>query len=263
MAIWDYDLKFGINLSMIFTEVPLLQRFALARQAGFNTVEIQFPYELSIAQIQQQLQQHQLNLCLINVPAGDLMQGGLGLACVPERMVDYRQAVEQAVEYAKKLNVPTINVLAGRQSLDATAEQCWDTLKSNLAYTAEYAKQYDIQVVFELINPMDMPNFFLYSLAQAEQMLAEVGDENLAIQYDCYHLAKMGQDVLGSLKQFLPKIKHIQFADYPHRHEPNTGNLNFSDIFQYLEQSGYQGYVCAEYKPSGHSQHTLAWIDTL
>lgn len=260
MAIWDYDLKFGINLSMIFTEVPLQERFALARQAGFDTVEIQFPYELSIEQIQQQLQQHQLNLCLINVPAGDLMQGGLGLACVPDRVADYRQAVAQAIDYARQLNVPTLNVLAGRQSPDWTAEQCWQTLKDNLIYTVEMAQRHDIQVVFEIINPIDMPNFFLHSLAQATQMLAEVAQPNLAIQYDCYHLAKIGEDVLTTLQQYLSKIKHIQFADYPNRHEPNTGHLNFSEIFQYLEKSDYQGYVCAEYKPSGHSLQSLAWV---
>lgn len=253
------QLNLGVNLSMIFTEVPLLERFALARQAGFDTVEIQFPYELSIEQLQQQLHEHQLKLCLINVPAGDLMQGGRGLACVSERKTDYQQAVQLALDYANALNVPQINVLSGRAEPNDTL--AWQTFLENLAYTHTQAEPYGIQVVFEMINGIDMPNFLVQNLQQAQQVLAEL--PQVRLQFDCYHVAKIGEDVCSALRHYLPCIGHIQFADSPQRHQPLTGELDFAQIFQTIAESNYQGYVCAEYKPLGQSMESFAWKQQL
>ncbi|MFB2538339.1 MULTISPECIES: hydroxypyruvate isomerase family protein [unclassified Acinetobacter] len=257
-------INLGVNLSMIFTEVPLIERFALARQAGFDTVEVQFPYELSIDAIQQQLQRYQLELCLINVPAADLLQGGLGLACVPNKQTEFQQAVKQAVEYATVLNVPMINVLAGRNQT-ATGEQsfdcneCWQVLIENLKFTAEYAQKHGIKVVFELINGIDMPHFLVQNLNQVEQVLQQVQHDNLALQFDCYHIARIGENVADSLHKYMPHIGHIQFADSPTRHQPSTGELNFAEIFQAIAESDYQGKVCAEYRPQGESLQSFNW----
>lgn len=253
------SLQLGINLSMIFTEVPLIERFALARQAGFDTVEIQFPYELSITEIQQQLEQHQLKLCLINVPAGDLMQGGLGLACQPDKTSEYQQAVQQAIAYATALNVPTINVLSGRCRPEQDEQQVWQTFINNLNYTAQQCQTHTIQVVFEAINGIDMQHFLIQNLSRVAQVFNDVDDKNIALQFDCYHIAMMGEDIIDTLHQYSANIKHIQFADYPHRHQPNTGSLDFTAFFDAIAQSDYQGYVCAEYKPQGSSIESLAW----
>ncbi|HNH44416.1 MAG TPA: TIM barrel protein, partial [Agitococcus sp.] len=128
---------FSANLSLLFKEYPLIERFAVAKQAGFDAVEIQFPYELSIAEIKQQLDQHDLNLVLINVPAGDLMQGGDGLACVPSQEQAFRMAVMEALRYAHELGVGRVNVLAGRQPVECELLDCLKTLASNLRYAAE------------------------------------------------------------------------------------------------------------------------------
>ena len=122
----------AVNLSMIFTEVPVIERFALAHAHGFEHVEIQFPYELDIFDIRTQLEQHNLSLCLINVPAGDLMQGGNGLAGIPGREVEFHHALELAIHYATALDVPRVNILAGKQPLDADLLPCLNTLSSNL-----------------------------------------------------------------------------------------------------------------------------------
>ena len=252
-------MKLAVNLSMIFTEVPLIERFALARQHGFKHVEIQFPYELSIQTLQQQLAEHQLSLCLINVPVGDLMQGGNGLAGVPGQEIAFRHAVEQAIEYATALNVPSVNILAGKQPLDADLLPCLRTLASNLKLACQMLSDFKIQPVFEMINGHDMPRFLLQNIAQAQEMLEAVNNPCLKMQYDCYHMAMMGEDVLSALQENIENIGHIQFADCPGRHQPLTGQIDYQAIFAYLATSRYTGYIAAEYRPQSQSQHSFAW----
>ncbi len=251
--------KLAVNLSMIFTEVPLIERFALARSHGFDHVEIQFPYELNIDQIRHELRVHNLSLCLINVPAGDLMQGGNGIAGIPGQEIAFHQAMQQAIEYASALNVPSINILAGKQPLDSDLLPCLETLSNNLKMACSMLADYDIQPVFEMINGKDMPRFLIQNVAQAQEMLEAVNHPALKMQYDCYHMAMMGEDVLAALQENIQMIGHIQFADCPGRHEPNTAAINYNDIFTWLAQSDYAGFIAAEYKPSNHSNESFAW----
>lgn len=252
-------IQLAVNLSMIFTEVPLIERFALAAEYGFSTVEIQFPYELSIADIRTQLEFHHLTLCLINVPAGDLMQGGNGIAGVPGAEVQFSQALELAIEYASALAVPRINILAGKQPIDADLLPCLNTLASNLKYACLTLTKHRIQPVFEIINGIDMPRFLIQNIAQAQEMLEAVQHPALKMQFDCYHMAMMQENVLDVLKENIEQIGHIQFADCPGRHQPDTADLNFQEIFEYLKKSAYAGYVAAEYKPEPDSATSFAW----
>ena len=253
--------KLAVNLSMIFTEVPLIERFALAREHGFRHVEIQFPYELSIEQIQTQLTLHQLSLCLINVPAGDLMQGGNGLAGVPGKEIEFHHALELAIRYATALNVPRVNILAGKQPVDADLLPCLNTLAENLKLACSMLTQHHIQPVFEMINGTDMPRFLVQNIAQAQEILEAVKHPALKMQYDCYHMAMMGEDVLSALQENIQDIGHIQFADNPGRHEPGSGELDYAAIFEWLQHSAYSGYVAAEYRPSLTSNQSFAWKD--
>lgn len=252
-------IQLAVNLSMIFTEVPLIERFALAQQQGFRHVEIQFPYELSIEQIQAQLNEHQLSLCLINVPAGDLMQGGNGLAGVPGREIEFSDALERAMQYATALKVPSVNILAGKQPEDSDLLPCLKTLANNLKLAAIRLSAKGIQPVFEMINGTDMPRFLVQNIAQAQEMLEAVQHSALKMQFDCYHMAMMDEDILAVLDENLADIGHIQFADCPHRHQPDTANIGYAEIFEYLARSDYQGYVAAEYKPIPDSLHSFDW----
>ena len=254
-------IKLAVNLSMIFTEAPLIERFALARAQGFDHVEIQFPYELSIEQIQTQLTLHDLSLCLINAPAGDLMQGGDGLAGVPGKEIEFHQALEQAIAYAKGLNVPSVNILAGRQPLDADLLPCLNTLSANFKLACSMLSGHGIQPVFEMINGTDMPRFLVQNIAQAQEMLEAVQHPALKMQYDCYHMAMMGEDLLEGLQENIESIGHIQFADCPGRQEPDTGKIDYAQLFAWLKQSAYAGYTAAEYRPSQASEKTFAWKD--
>ena len=239
--------QLAVNLSMIFTEVPLIERFALAHAHGFHTIEIQFPYELSIDEIRMQMEIYDLHICLINVPAGDLMQGGDGLAGIPGREIEFHQAVEKAIEYASALNIPRVNILAGKQPHDADLLPCLNTLAINLKMACRMLTEQLIQPVFEMINGTDMPRFLIQNIAQAQEILEVVQHPMLKIQYDCY------------LQENIDVIGHIQFADCPGRHEPDTAHIDFPNVFKWLSQSHYSGYIAAEYKPQSHSNQSFAW----
>lgn len=249
----------AVNLSMIFTEVPLIERFALAKKHGFQHIEIQFPYELEISEIQTELEKNELSLCLINAPAGDLMQGGNGLTAMPDKTIEFRQALEQAIEYATALQVPSINILAGKQASHLSTEMCFETLIKNLRLASVMFSEHHIQPVFEMINGIDMPNFLVQNIEQAHQILNAVQHPALKMQFDCYHMQMMNEHVLHTLQENIDQIGHIQFADCIGRHEPDTGSIAFHDIFTWLNHSSYAGFIAAEYKPSRHSEDSFAW----
>jgi len=252
--------QFSANLSLLFTEYPLIERFAIAKQAGFDAVEIQFPYQLSIDAIQQQLTEQNLQLVLINVAAGDLMQGGNGLACVPHQEQAFRMAVMEALLYAEALGVGHVNVLAGRQPIDCELLDCLKTLAANLRYAAEAFQSIGVITTFEAINTFDMPRYLVSSVVDMQEMLEVVDHPTLKMQFDCYHMARMGEDLDARLSENIAHIGHIQFADIPHRHQPNTGTLNYRQIFKTIDDLGYQGFCGAEYHPLGHTLDSLAWL---
>ena len=242
-------LRFTANLSLLFTELPLIRRFAAARAAGFSAVEIQFPYELGIGEIQRELDTHELELVLINVPAGDLMQGGCGLAGVPGREQEFRRAVMQALPYASQLGVRCVNVLAGRQHEDADLLQCLHTLTANARYAAEALHSIDVTTTLEAINTSDMPGFLVSNIAQMQEILEAADHPTLKMQFDCYHMAMMGEDILGGLSENIADIGHIQFADTPGRGAPGTGAMDYEAIFASIAALPYRGWCGAEYRP--------------
>lgn len=242
-------LRFTANLSLLFPELPLLERFAAARAAGFRAVEIQFPYELSIGEIQHELEAHELELVLINVPAGDLMRGGDGLAGVPGREPLFRRAVMQALPYARQLGVRCVNVLAGRQPEDAELLACLHTLTGNARFAAEIFHGIDVTTTLEAINTVDMPRFLIHNIAQMQEILEAVDHPALKMQYDCYHLAMMGENVIGGLRENWSQIGHVQFADRPGRGAPGSGAMDYDAIFTCLRDLPYNGWTGAEYKP--------------
>lgn len=253
-------LRFCANLSMLFCEYPLLQRFQLAKQQGFNAVEIQFPYELPVEQIQKALLENDLSLVLFNVAADTLLQGGEGLAAVPEKRAEFYVAVELALEYARLLKPLAINVLPGR-CLDSDRIDAYQaTLQANLAYAASAFADLGVVTLFEAINSFDMPGFIVNNSRQMLDVLAQVNHPNLRLQYDIYHMSRMGEDCSAFLRQHLDKVGHIQFADHPGRGQPGSGGIDFTALFGQLAASGYQGWLGAEYRPAAATQDSFAWL---
>lgn len=256
-------LKFTANLSLLFTEVTLIDRFKAAKQHSFEAVEIQFPYELSAETLQLMLQDTGLKLVLFNVAADDLMQGGEGLACVPEKREQFRHALSQAVDYARLLKPEAINILAGRCFDNRRLAEYLQTFKENLLLAADTFAPLGIKTVFEAINTHDMPSFIIHSGEQMLEILVELQHPNLFMQYDIYHASRMGENPQQFIYQHTDKIGHIQFADCPNRGQPNTGQIDFQQLFKVIEQSSYTGWLGAEYKPVGTTAESLSWFRSI
>ena len=253
-------LRFTANLSLLFTEVPLKQRFQAAKECGFDAIEIQFPYELSVNIIRHELDNQQLKLVLFNVAADDLLQGGEGLAAVPEKRQQFKQAVADALAYAKILKPEAINILPGR-CFDKTRLTIYQqTFKENLHYAIEAFSPLGIKTVFEAINTVDMPDFIIHSGEQMLALMTEINHPDLLMQYDIYHMQMMQEDSNAFIQQHNNKIGHIQFADCPGRHQPGTGTINYHKLFSIIKASSYKGWVGAEYTPSNNTRASLNWL---
>jgi hydroxypyruvate isomerase len=256
--------KFAANLTMLFTEVPFLDRFEHAARAGFDAVEFLFPYAFAADDIRARLQAHGLTLVLHNLPAGDWDAGERGIACLPDRVDEFRAGVGQAIDYARALGVGQLNCLAGKAPLGATPEMLRATLVANLRFAAAQLKRTGIKLLIEPINSFDIPGFFLNRSAQALALIDEVaGDrdaDNLYLQYDIYHAQRMEGELAATLTKHLARIAHVQLADNPGRGEPGTGEINYPFLFAHLDRIGYRGHIGCEYKPAAGTEAGLGWM---
>ena len=255
--------QFAANLTMLFNELPFMDRFEKAAQSGFQVVEFLFPYAFSADDIKQKLDQNNLQLVLHNLPAGDWDAGERGIACLPDRVAEFQFGVAEAIEYAKELGVKQLNCLAGKIPAGADMDVLKKTFLSNLRYAAAVLKKENIKLLVEPINTFDIPGFYLSKTQQAVDILNEVGSDNLFIQYDIYHAQRMEGELCNTLEANLSKIAHIQLADNPGRNEPGTGEINYQHLFKFIDQIGYTGWIGCEYKPASNTEAGLGWIKTL
>ena len=255
--------QFAANLTMLFTELPFLDRFAAARKAGFKAVEFLFPYAWPAQQIKDLLDANQLQLVLHNLPAGDWDAGERGIACHPNRVQEFREGVTQAIAYATTLGVKQLNCLVGKLPSNASSLEIDQTVIENLRFAASALREHDIALLIEPINTFDIPGFYLSRTQQALDLIEKVGADNLFVQYDIYHMQRMEGEIAATLSKHLSRIRHVQLADNPGRNEPGTGELNYRFLFQHLDAIGYTGWIGCEYKPLGKTEDGLGWIDTL
>lgn len=253
--------KFAANLSMLFTEVDFLDRFAAAAKAGFKGVEYLFPYDYPAADIKARLDEHGLTQVLFNLPAGDWGAGERGIACHPGRVAEFCAGVDRAIEYAEVLGNTQVNCLAGIQPAGVDDAEARRTLVDNLRYAADRLEKADILLVTEPINTRDIPGFFLNRTEQALALFDEVGSDNLKLQYDIYHMQIMEGDIAPTIERHIDRIAHVQLADNPGRHEPGTGEINYPFLFDHLDRLGYAGWVGCEYKPATTTEEGLGWLD--
>jgi hydroxypyruvate isomerase len=255
--------KFAANLSMLFTEHPLLARFERAAAAGFTAVELQFPYDHAADEIKAQLDAHGLQLVLHNLPPGDWAAGERGIACHPDRVAEFRDSVARGVAYARALGVGQLNCLAGKVPAGVADQTLRRTLVDNLRFAAGELKKAHIKLLIEPINSFDMPGFYVNRTAQALAILDEVGADNAYLQYDLYHAQRMEGELATTVERHLARIAHIQIADNPGRNEPGTGEINFAFLFRHLDRIGYGGWVGCEYKPATTTEAGLGWRQRL
>jgi len=252
--------KLNANLSMLFNEVDFLDRFDAAAQAGFKGVEYLFPYEFDMHAIKQKLESNNLTQVLFNLPAGDWDSGERGIACHPDRVTEFQQGVDLAIEYAKVLACSQCNILAGIVPEGVSQIDAQKTFIENLNYAAPRLEKAGIRCLIEAINTRDIPGFFLNNTKQALDIIKQVDSTNLFYQYDIYHMQIMEGDITQTIEANLASIAHVQLADNPGRNEPGTGEINYHFIFKFLDSIKYTGWIGCEYKPKTNTQAGLNWL---
>ena len=243
--------KIAANLSMLFTEYPFLERFARAAAAGLDGVEFLFPYDEQASDIIDRLQENNLALVLFNLPAGDWAAGDRGIAAIYDRREEFRAGVAKAVEYATALRPPRLNCLAGKAEESAENDLA---LLQNVRYAAEQLAAIDVDLTVEPVNTHDVPGFALPTTRAALDLIAEVEQPNLGLQFDVYHSLRMGEDPIELIRELGADMAHIQIADVPGRHQPGTGKIDFEELFRTIDDSGYDGWVSLEYNPQGRTE---------
>ena len=252
--------RFAANLQWLFTEHAFLDRFAVARAAGFRAVEFPTPYDHPAAEIRARLDEHGLECVLFNLPSGNRNQGDFGLACRPEREQEFRAGVGRAIQYARTLGVKQVNCISGR-ALEGDDRAALDrTLRGNLRFAARELRAAGLDLLIEPINTHDVKDFFVPRAGDGARLVAELAEPNFGLQLDLYHTAMMGDDGQATLAAHRAIVRHIQFADAPGRGEPGTGVLDLPRLFSDIDASGYEGWVSAEYRPSSRTEHSLHWL---
>jgi hydroxypyruvate isomerase len=255
--------KLAANISLMFTELPFLDRIQAAAHAGFGAVEFLFPYEHTAQEIAAQLDTHKIKNVLFNMPPGDWASGERGMAALPGRSDEFRAGVATAIAYARALGTPNVHAMAGLVPAGSDLAECRATFIQNLKYAAAECAVHGINVLIEPINSRDMPGYFLNRQDQAHAIREEVGALNLKVQMDFYHVQIMEGDIAMTFKKYQPHIGHIQIAGVPERHEPDTGEVNYAYLFNLLDKLGYDGWVGCEYRPAKGTVEGLGWMSTM
>jgi hydroxypyruvate isomerase len=256
--------RFAANLSMMYTEVPFLDRFAAAAKDGFSSVEFLFPYDYPAQQLQSCLQDNGLSQITFNALPGDWSKGERGIACLPDRIEEFKRSIDQALTYAQVLGNKKLHVMAGITQSGFTLDEQRATYLANLNYCTQLAQQENITMLIEPINTRDMPGYLLTSQEQAQSICAELAAPNLQVLFDIYHCQIMEGDLSTNLKRDMYRpfggIGHIQIASVPNRNEPNLGELNSDYLFKLIDELGYQGWIGCEYRPIGDTSAGLGWM---
>jgi hydroxypyruvate isomerase len=252
--------KFAANLTMLYNELPFLDRFEAAAKASFTGVEYLFPYDFDKTELAARLDRYNLTQVLHNLPAGNWAGGERGIAILPERVGEFREGVTRAIDYAGTLNCKLINCLAGIAPKEASPERLRETFVANLDYAARALKEAGIKLLIEAVNTRDIPGFFLNRTKDALAIIDEIGSDNIFVQYDIYHMQIMEGDLARTMEANLARIAHIQLADNPGRNEPGTGEINYPFLFKKLDAIGYSGWIGCEYRPATTTAEGLGWF---
>lgn len=249
-------MRFSANLGFLWAELPLTDAIHAAKVAGFDAVECHWPYDTPAEDVAQALADTDLKMLGLNTVRGDLSKGENGLNALPDRTIEARVAIDQAIEYASITGTANIHAMAGF----AQGTEAHNVFCKNLRYACAQASPHGISIVIEPLNYYDAPGYFLSTTSQAQKIIHEVGASNLKLMFDCYHVQLMEGDVTNRLTKLQSIIGHIQFASVPDRGAPDRGELSYDHIFAHLTSLGYDAPLGAEYKPNGPTPATLDWL---
>ena len=254
-------MRFCANVSILFKEVPLLERFGRARAAGFSAVEFWWPSGEDLGEIEAAIKEAGLTVALFNFDAGDMPNGDRGLISDPDRQGQFKENVPVALELAKRLGCRRLNALAGHDKEGMGREEQLDLARQNVAFAAQRAAAQGVEVMVEAVNTLENGPYLLYTTADAVRFVQSVGRENVKVQYDVYHMQRMEGNLVANLREHIGSIGHVQVADSPGRGEPGTGEIRYPYVLDALENLGYSGHVGLEYDPSGGgTEESLGWL---
>jgi len=253
--------RFSANLEYLFTEVPFLERFEAAAQAGFRAVEVHWLHGRDVGAIRDELDRTGLVLDAINVYCGDFPAGDRGFAAEPGRRAEFRASIEQAISDTTLLGAPKMHILVGKRNPAMPRAEQLGSVAVSLAWAAERLAAAGKVGLVELLNPYDNPGYIVESMGDVVGLLDAVDSPALAVQFDFYHLQRVSGELIRTFQQVRPKIGHIQVADNPGRNEPGTGEIDYRNVFAAIDASGWTGYVGLEYRPKTSTADSLGWVE--
>jgi hydroxypyruvate isomerase len=257
-------MRFSANLSFLFKDVPFVERFARARAAGFAAVEFMWPGLGELDAVQRAVADAGLEVALFNFDAGDMVAGDRGLLSDPDRQARFRENVPLALELAGRLGCTRLNALVGVRRPELEIETQLELARDNVAWAAEQASSQGASIMIEAVNSYENGPYLLDTTAKAIGFLDAVAADNVALQYDVYHMQRMEGNLAHTITRLLGRIGHVQIADPPSRGEPGTGEINYRFVLGLLERSGYAGWVGLEYNPStATTEESLGWMKKL
>ena len=254
-------MKFCVNVSILFKEAPLIERFGMARSAGFSAVEVWWPAGEDLDEVEAAIRDAGLTVALFNFDAGDMPAGDRGLIADPDRQDRFRENVPVALELAQRLGCSRLNALAGQEIPGMRREEQLELARENVAWAAGRAAEFGVEVLVEAVNTFENGPYLLYTTRDAANFLRSVGVAKVKLQYDFYHMQRMEGNLSVNVREYIGQIGHVQVADSPARGEPGTGEIHYPYVLGVLEELGYDGYVGLEYNPTTErTEDSFAWI---
>ena len=254
-------MRYAANLSLMFQEYDVMERFKRAADAGFTHVEMLFPFHYDLDEIERELRSNALELILFDTDAGDFAGGERGYLCDPGRKEHFHQSVKDAIAIAGRLGTIRLNALAGKVPAGVSLEQARATVVENLRRAAPLAEDAGVVLMSEGLNTVQNPGYFLGTSKLGFEIVAEVGSPAIKYQYDVYHMQIMEGNLIETIQKNVAHIGHIQIADVPGRHEPGTGEINYPNVLKAIDASGYDGFVALEYAPASGTEEGLdRWL---
>ncbi len=254
-------MRFCPNVSILFSDADLIDRFGRAAEAGFTAVELWWPSGEDLGGVETAIRDAGLEVALLNFDAGDMPNGDRGLLSDPERHEQFRDNVPVALELARSLGCPRLNALVGHDLEGVDTSEQLELARGNVASAADQAAEHGIEVMIEAVNTFENGPYLLSTTAAAADFARSVERDNVKLQYDAYHMQRMEGNVVATLREHAAQITHVQVADSPDRGEPGTGELSYPFIFGALEELGYRGWIGLEYNPTTETtEDSLAWL---
>jgi hydroxypyruvate isomerase len=254
-------MRFCVNVSILFTEVPLLERFARARDAGFDAVELWWPRGEDLSAVRAAIEDAGVDVVVLNFDAGDMPAGDRGLISDPDRQEAFRANVPVALELAQAVGCTKLNALAGHELPGLERAAQLELARDNVRFAADAARGQGADILIEAVNTYENGPYLLSRTQSASDFARSVGRENVRLQYDAYHMQRMEGDLTATIERHIGEIAHVQIADSPGRGQPGTGEINFDYVLRRLAELGYDGHVGLEYKaPAGDTEGSLEWL---